>query len=123
MKQPVLTVALCLAAALWLHDLDHVRQGRSIDGPVVAIGFIAYTAIWLVVALALINARPQYVAAIVVGAGIAVGLLAVHTIPDWGRFSDGFPTARVDAVSWLILVLAEIVAVWLAIVGARGEQT
>jgi hypothetical protein len=73
------------------------------------------------VALGYIIAPLRFAAPVEVGIGTTLGLVVVHALPDWGRLSDGFPTAGVDAFSWFILVLAVIVAILLAIVGGMGK--
>jgi hypothetical protein len=114
------TVGLIIVQAL--HDLDHVRQDRSIEAPVLFLGGVAYIAALAVLLLVLRRRRVAPAAAIVIGFGTAVGFVAVHVVPDWGPLADGYPEAGVDAGSWAVVLLDIAVALWLGVVGLRARR-
>ena len=109
----LLAPAIVLLIAEGLHDLDHFRQGRLIETPVIALGVLAYVGVIAVVALAF-RRRPQAgLWAVVVGFGTALGFVGVHLLPDWGPFADGYPGLSLDALSWASVGLAIAAAAWL----------
>ena len=97
--------SFALLAAVILHDLDHLRQGRSIEAPVIGIGVIGDVAVITLVALAIRGSRWAPHAAILVGFGNVLGFIAVHVLPDWGPLADGYPELAVDGISWLAVAL------------------
>jgi hypothetical protein len=56
-------------------------------------------------------------AAVVVGFGTALGFIAVHVLPDWGTFSDGYLGAGVDELSWLSVGIEIVISTWLGVAG------
>jgi hypothetical protein len=120
--RPILRASLALLAAVVLHDLDHVRQDRSVEPLVVAIGVIGDIAVITLVALAIRGSRWTSLAAVVVGFGNVLGFFAVHVIPDWGPLADGYPGLGVDAVSWIAVAIPMVVAAVLGVIGLRRLQ-
>jgi hypothetical protein len=106
-----------LLAAVILHDLDHLRQGRSIEPLVVALGVIGDIAVITMVALAIRGSRWAPLAAVLVGFGNVLGFIAVHVIPDWGPLSDGYPGLAVDWLSWVAAVIPMAAAALLGFLG------
>jgi hypothetical protein len=100
-----------------LHDLDHIRQSRSIELLVVALGAVGNIAAITAVALAIRGSRLAPLAAVVVGFATFLGFIAVHLIPDWGPLSDGYPDLPVDGLSWAIVFVPMAVALWLGLTG------
>jgi hypothetical protein len=109
--------SVALLAAVVLHDLDHVRQGRTIEGPVVGIGVLGDIAAITAVVLALRASRWAPHAAVLVGFGTFLGFIAVHVVPDWGPLADGYPGLRVDALSWVAVAVPMTAAAVLGFVG------
>jgi hypothetical protein len=114
--------ALALLASLVLHDLDHLRQGRSIEPLVVALGVIGDLATLTMVALVIRGHRLAAPAAILVGSANLFGFIAVHVVPDWGPLSDGYPDLPVDAGSWAIIFVPMAAALWLGLTGLRERH-
>jgi len=110
---PLVAPAVVLLIAEGLHDIDHFRQGRLIDVPVIVLGILAYVGVIAVLVLAL-RRRPQVGRwAVLVGFGTALGFVGVHLVPDWGPLADGYPGLNVDAVSWASVGVAIVAAAWL----------
>ena len=109
--------ALAFLAVLILHDLDHLRQGRSIEPLVVAIGVIGDLATITMVALVIRRHALAPLAATVVGFANFFGFIAVHVVPDWGPLSQGYPDLPVDGLSWTIVFVPIAVALWLGLTG------
>lgn len=112
--------AVILGLGFVVHNADHARRGLDVvrDG-VVWGGTLA--AMLIAAVLVLIWVRDQRAPAIaaVIGLSIAVGVSAVHVLPDWGPLSDSLPDGDVDALTW-IAVFAEISgAALLGFVGLR----
>jgi hypothetical protein len=108
---------LALLAAILLHDLDHLRQGRSIEPLVVGIGVLGDIAIITTVALVIRRHRLAPLAATLVGFANFFGFIAVHVVPDWGPLSDGYPGLPVDALSWAIVFAPMAAGLWLGLSG------
>lgn len=110
-----------LAGGFVVHNADHARRGMDVvrDG-VIWGGTLA--AMLVAVMLTLVYTRHASAPAVaaVGGLGLAVGVSAVHLLPDWlGTLSDSLPDGDVDALTW-IAVLAEIGGA--ALVGVAGLQ-
>ena len=109
--------ALAFLAVLILHDLDHLRQGRSIEPLVVAIGVIGDLATITMVGLVIRRHAMAPLAATVVGFANFFGFIAVHVVPDWGPLSQGYSDLPVDGLSWAIVFIPMAVALWLGLTG------
>jgi hypothetical protein len=84
------------------HTADHLRRGLdSIPTEVEVLGNLGTVLTVAALALAFGANRWAPVAAVAAGLPLALGFAAVHLLPDWGRFSDSFPSGDVDALSWL----------------------
>jgi hypothetical protein len=119
-RRILLPPMLALFGGHVLHDLDHVRQGRAIETPVLVLGVLAY--VILVAELVLVLRRSTYApgGALAVGLITAIGFVAVHVVPDWGPLADGYPDANVDALSWAVIFIDIGAASWLALSGWRA---
>jgi hypothetical protein len=109
--------SFALLAAVILHDLDHLRQGRSVEPLVVAIGVVGDIAVITMAVLALRGSRLAPQAAVLVGFANFFGFIAVHVVPDWGPLADGYPDISVDGLSWAIVYIPMAAALWLGIAG------
>jgi len=109
--------SFALLAAIVLHDLDHIRQDRSVEPLVVGIGIIGDIAIITLVVLVMRGHRLAPLAATVIGFANILGFIAVHMVPDWGPLSDGYPDLPVDALSWVLAAIPMAAALWLALGG------
>jgi hypothetical protein len=119
----LLWASIALLAAVVLHDLDHVRQGRSVEPLVVAIGVVGDVAVITMVALAIRGSRWAPHAAVVIGFGNVLGFIAVHVIPDWGPLADGYPGIGVDGLSWAIVYIPMAAALWLGVTGLSALRS
>ncbi len=120
-RRNLLWASVALLAAVLLHDLDHIRQDRSVEPLVVAIGVVGDIAVITMVALAIRGSRFAAPAAILVGFANFFGFIAVHVVPDWGPLSDGYPGLPVDGLSWTIVFVPMAAALWLAIEGLSAR--
>lgn len=103
-----------------LHDLDHVRQGRTLPLALNAIGaFGTLGAFGLL--LWTLRRKDELVrrVAAVFGLITAFGLVAIHVLPHWSAISDPYGAARVDWLSWVSLAAFISGGVVLAIVAFR----
>ena len=114
--------SLVFLATIVLHDLDHLRQGRSLEPAVIGLGVIGDVAALTMVALVIRGHRWAPLAATVVGFANVLGFIAVHVVPDWGPLSDGYPGLRVDALSWAIVFLPMAAALWLGLTGLSNAR-
>ncbi|MFY9587113.1 MAG: hypothetical protein WAT66_06635 [Actinomycetota bacterium] len=108
MKNRLLVAHVAFIAAMVLHTLDHFRQGTDrLSVGVLAGGtflsLIAVAPLWLTVRRH--PKAPQV--AMWVGYYTAVAVTAAHVLPNWGVFSDPYPSLHLDAYSWAVM-LAEI---------------
>ena len=109
-----------LAVLTVVHDLDHVRQGRSL--PAVLYVVAAGALVSLGMTLTVLLRRPRWARAAAGAQGVAtvVGVGAVHALPEWSRYADSYPAAGADALSWAI-VLAMMAAGLALVVVALGR--
>lgn len=115
------TASWVLAGGFLLHNADHARRGLDLvrDG-VIWGGTIAAMLIAVLFTLVWVRHPSAPAVAAAVGFGLAVGVSAVHLLPDWfGTLSDSLPDGEVDALTWLA-VLAEIGGAALVGVVAMG---
>jgi hypothetical protein len=119
LKKPLGRAAVLLTVAQLIHDLDHVRQGRSahVGVSVAAVLAWAATIVMLIVVARNWRLAPLYCAAF--GISTAIGIAMVHGLPSWGALSDSYADAHVDALSWLLAGLPVAAAIWLAVQGVR----
>ena len=122
-SRPLLWPALALLASIVLHDLDHLRQGRSIEPLVVGIGVIGDVAILATVALVIRGHRLAPLAATLIGFANFFGFIAVHVVRDWGPLSDGYPGLPVDGLSWAIVFIPMAAGLWLGLAGLRERRS
>jgi hypothetical protein len=105
-----------------LHDLDHVRQGRSASVAVSVSAVLAWVATIVLVVLVARRHRLAPVYAAVFGATVAVGFVLVHALPHWSAFSDSYGDANVDALSWLLAGLPFAAGLWLSACGVQAMR-
>ena len=89
--------AWVFAAALLLHNMDHLRRGLKVLTPEVLWAGMALN-IAAVAAIALVVARRNWAPAAATGVGffMAIGVTASHLLPHWSVFSDAFPERHCD---------------------------
>jgi hypothetical protein len=113
--------ALLYALGLALHTADHFRRGLdAVTGQVLWGGNFSTLIGVVTVVLVLLGNRHGPMAAAITGIPVAVGVAAVHLLPEWSAFSDAFVGAEnsgVNALSWTV-VLIEITGA--ALMGATG---
>lgn len=111
-----------MVATSVLHDLDHVRQGRSASVAVSVTAALAWiaTIVLVVVVVRRHPLAPLYAA--VFGATVAVGFVLVHALPHWSAFSDSYGEANVDALSWLLAGLPFAAGLLLSACGLRAMR-
>jgi hypothetical protein len=116
--------ALVYFAGIVVHTADHIRRGTDVITPqVVWLGYLGFAAAALAFVLILIRHPLAPLVGTVVGFSVAIGVSAVHLLPDWGAFSDAFPGAHGTGVTGLsyTVVLIEIVgALALGITGLNA---
>lgn len=114
----VSTTAALLVLTI-LHDLDHVRQGRALGVELYAVAVLAL-AMLTVTLVALVREHAlAAVAAATVGAATVVSVALVHVAPRRRVFSDPYPAAQADLLSWTIIVLMMVGGLALAVGGLR----
>jgi hypothetical protein len=118
---PVATAAV--VATQVLHDLDHVRQGRSASSEVAVTAVLAWVATIVLVVLVVRHHRLAPLYAAVFGATVAVGFVLVHALPHWSAFSDSYGDANADALSWLLAAVPFAAGVLLSVCGVRDLTT
>jgi len=104
-----------------LHTGDHLRRGLGSVTPEVlwagnASGVLAIAAITLV----LVHHRLGPWVAAVMGLSAALGVAAVHLTPRWGSLSDSLPQGRVDALTWVAVLIEVGGALAFGMAGALG---
>jgi hypothetical protein len=113
--------ALFYATGLALHTADHVRRGVDAVTPQVlwAGNFSTLLGVTTVV-LVLLGHRLGPLAAAIIGFQVAIGVSAVHLLPEWSAFSDAFPGAHgtgVTALSWTVVLIEITGAALMGVIG------
>jgi len=111
------SLSAVLVVLVVVHDLDHVRQGRAVSSELYGVGSVALVTALVTLILAVRRHRLAPAAATVVGFGNVLGLNAVHVFPHWSTFSDPYPAAHVDVLSWAILGAMLVVGLALGLAG------
>lgn len=117
--------AIAFAIGLTSHGIDHAVRGfEVVSTPVTWAGNFQIVSALLTLALVLIGHRWGPIAAILIGAGSAIGFSAAHLLPTWSAFSDSYvtpaPGAGVTTYSWVTAVLEIGTAAVFAVAGARA---
>src|SRR5688500_18609963 len=99
--------AVVYAVGLALHTADHLRRG--LDAVTLHVLWAGNLSTVLgVAAVVMIFTRHRYApaAAVAFGFPIALGVSAVHFLPDWfGPLSDSFPAQDMSWVSWAVVAV------------------
>jgi hypothetical protein len=119
LRSPLGRATLAVVGAHLLHDLDHLRQGRSATLEVSVLAVLAWVATIVLVVLVARRHRQAGLYAATFGVTLALGFVLVHALPHWSAFSDSYGDAGVDALSWLIAAIPLAAGLLLA---ARGLQ-
>lgn len=121
-SRALVLAAGALLALTVLHDLDHVRQGRSLPTALNAIGALGTLgAVGLL--LWTLRRSDENVRRVAGAFGVttALGLVIIHVLPHWSVISDPYGEAGVDWVSWVSLAAFIFGGVGLAIVAYRNK--
>jgi hypothetical protein len=113
--------ALFYATGLALHTADHIRRGVDAVTPqVLWLGNISTLLGVTTVVLVLLGRRLGPPVAAFTGLQVAIGVAAVHLLPEWSAFSDAFPGARgtgVTALSWTVVLMEIAGAFAMGVIG------
>jgi hypothetical protein len=119
--------ALLYALGLALHTADHFRRGTDVvTAHVLWAGNLSTLLGVTTVVLVLLGHRLGPLAAAVTGLPVALGVAAVHLLPEWSAFSDAFVGASgtgVNALSWTVVLLEIAGAALMGIIGLSVVRT
>jgi hypothetical protein len=115
------TAALVYLAGLVLHTVDHLRRGiDTVTHHVFWAGNVSTAVGLTAVALILTRHRLAPVAAVAAGFPIAIGVAAVHLLPEWSTaLSDSFIDQSMSWMSWTVVLLEIAGALATGIIGLR----
>lgn len=115
------TAALVYLAGLALHTADHLRRGLdAVTEHVFWAGNVSTAMGLAAVALILTSHRLAPAAAVAFGFPIAVGVAAVHLLPEWSTaLSDSFIDQSMSWMSWTVVAIEIVGALATGIVGWR----
>jgi hypothetical protein len=119
----LLQYAAWFYAIAWaVHTGDHLRRGLgSVTTQVSTLGTTAAVLQIGAIILVLTHHRAAPLVAVVVGIPDAIGIAAVHLLPQWSSLSDAFPGAHgtgVTGFSWIAAIVEIISAALFAAAGA-----
>jgi hypothetical protein len=101
-------VALVYAGAFVLYNGDRLQRGLdSLTPEVFWAGTISGVVAIVAIALAVAGDQLAPPVAVVHGFSQALGVVIVHVLPTWSRFSDSLLTSGADGLSW-IAVIADV---------------
>ncbi len=113
--------AVFYALGLTLHTADHFRRGTDVvTNHVLWAGNLSTLLGVGTVVLVLMGHRLAPWAAAITGLPVAIGVAAVHLLPEWSVFSDAFPGAHgtgVTALSWTVVLIEIAGALAMGIIG------
>jgi hypothetical protein len=121
-RSPLALATVAIVITQLLHDLDHVRQGRSASAAVSVVAVLAWVATIVLVVLVARHHRLAPLYATVFGATVAIGFVLVHGLPHWGAFSDSYGDAGVDALSWVLAAVPFAAGLVLSVCGVRAMR-
>lgn len=116
---------LKVAAAVYLvglalHTADHLRRGiDAVTQHVFWAGNVSTAVGLTAVVLIFTGHRLAPIAAVAAGFPIAIGVAAVHGLPEWSVFSDSFVDQTMSWMSWTVVAIEIIGALATGIVGWR----
>ena len=116
----LLTLSWLLVFMIVVHDLDHIRQGRTLKSELYGVGAIAMVTAIISLVLATRDHRLAPAAAVIIGFGNVVGIALVHVAPHWGPLSDPYGAAHVDWFSWAVIFAMMLVGLTLGMTGLRA---
>jgi hypothetical protein len=111
----LVAISAMLIGLTVIHDLDHVRQGRRLQAELYVVAVLALVSLTTTLVLLLRRHPMSELAAIVVGLATVLGVAAVHVAPRRSLFSDSYPAANADLLSWAIIILMMLFGVVLAL--------
>ena len=118
----LLAANVILAVLLGLHVADHaLRQHAGPTGVGAIPAVLGAVAILGSLVLTMRRSPHAPLAALVVGAGTAVGFLVIHMTPHWSAFSDSYFDRPVDALSWTNMLTNVAAAVLLAVAAVQAR--
>lgn len=114
------TGAAVYLAGLVLHTADHLRRGiDSVTDHVFWAGNLSTVLGVTAVVLIFTGHRFAPTAAVAFGFPIAIGVAAVHGLPEWSAFSDSFIDQTMSWMSWSVVVIEIVGALATGIVGLK----
>jgi hypothetical protein len=118
----LLTWAAWIFLLAWaVHTGDHLRRGMdTVTTQVSALGTTAGLLQLVAIAFVLMRQRAAPVLAVAVGVPAAIGIAAVHLLPDWGVWSDSFPDAVENGVTGFSWFAATFEVTGAALFAAAG---
>jgi hypothetical protein len=115
--------AIAFAAAVVLHNGDHLRRGGdSVSAEVFWLGSAAIILEVAVVALVLVRHPSAPLAAIAIGFSLAVGYVIVHFTPERSFASDSLVDGGAQVVSVIAASLETVTALALGAAGLRAVR-
>lgn len=121
LRAPVAIVSSLIALTV-IHDLGHLRQGRSLAVELYVVAVLALVSTGSTLAM-LIRRHPlARAAAVVVGLATVVGVGVVHVAPRRSVLSDSYTAARADILSWLIIAAMMLLGLLLALISSPGSR-
>jgi hypothetical protein len=116
--------ALFYAVGLVLHTADHARRGMDVlTRHVLWAGTLSTVFAVVVLGLVFTRHRLAALAAAAFGIPTALGVAAVHLLPEWSAFSDSLYDANADPLTWTAVLLEIIGAATLGLAGLSALRT
>ena len=112
--------ALLYALGLALHTADHFRRGTDVVTNQVLWAGNVSTLVGVGTVVLVLGHLFAPMAAALTGLPVAIGVAAVHLLPEWSAFSDAFPGAHgtgVTALSWTVVLIEIAGAAAMGIIG------
>jgi hypothetical protein len=113
---------LVLFGLLIAHVADHAfnQPSRTVPATGTAIALIGFLIVAVSAVLAIRHSPLAARAAVVAGAGSALGFAAIHLVPDWSEpISDPYWDFAANALSWTLVIAPILASLGLAGLGVR----
>ncbi len=121
-RRRLVAIIIGLGVLTLIHDVDHIRQGRSLPVELYAVAVLALLSIGLTLWVLARRHRLAGVVAFLQGVATIVGVGAVHVAPQWASVTDSYSAARADAFSWAIILAMMSAGAVLALAAASSAR-
>lgn len=121
-RRRLVAITGLLGGLTFVHDVDHVRQGRWLPFVLYLVGLAALVSIAITLVVLVRYPRWSRTVAMAQGVATVVGVGAVHVAPQWSHLTDSYAAANADVLSWAIILAMMLSGLVLTIVAIQADS-